>query len=299
MAIRLRESPDSRELHYGAQGGGQTLKFTVIATAGETEAQVYSYALANTPPYFNGFIKQDVKVVPQATPLFTVEVEYGTTGVGGGDQPLGGVAGDGSPPPSPTAPAGDSAPLPNGWSFSITAPRVHITQSLARIAGYLRGGAAAAPDFAGKIGYDPKTKKVDGCDVPPEPAFKFSRTWARANVTLGYFKTLAALAGRTNNAAFYGFEAGEVLLLSANGQGTEGEKWSITAEFGVAFNEVIPIDGICDGLPAVAAAVPGWSYKWILDTEVIDEGVAVIQPRALYIEKVCKDGDFAGLEIGA
>jgi hypothetical protein len=202
---------------------------------------------------------------------------------------LGGVGSDGGTPPAPSDPADDSDPLPNSWSFSISPEQIHMTQSLENLGNYLRDGGAA-PDFGGKIGVD-RDQKVVGVDVPPQAASKFTRTWARPNVTLGYFRLLFALAGCTNSAPIFGFAVGEVALLGASGQGTEGDKWSMSAEFGVRFNETIAADGICSGLPAVDVDVTGWSYKWILDSEVKDGNNVVVQPRALYIERVLREAD--------
>jgi hypothetical protein len=292
MSIRIRERPDSRQLHYGAQGGGETLRYNVITTAGESQAEVWLYVLSQTGPYLDGFIRNDLSVNPVGGPLWTADVEYGTTGVGGGDEPLGGAGSDGGTPPAPSDPAGDSDPLPNSWSFNISAPHVHLTQSLETLSSYLRGSADPPPDFAGKIGVG-KDNKVEGCDIPPESAFKFSRSWARPNVTLEYYRRLAALAGCTNSTPIFGFEEGEVLFLSASGQGTEGDKWSISAEFGVSFNDVILSDGICPGLPESPATIakPGFAYLWIYDTESKDGTTVVIQPGAAYVEKVLGTGD--------
>src|SRR5688572_6342603 len=116
MAIRLREHPDSRELTFGSQGGGQPFHLTAITTNGESETEVWLYVLSQSTPYYNGFIRQSLVVKPLGGPLFDVVIQYGTAGVGGGDQPVGGVAGDGSPPIEPTPPAGASDPLLSGYS---------------------------------------------------------------------------------------------------------------------------------------------------------------------------------------
>lgn len=292
--IRLPEDPESRDLHYGSQGGGQTLRFTAITTAGESEVLVYLHALVNTPPYFNGFIRQDIKVTRKGAPhLFGVLVEYGTTGVGGGDQPLGGPGGDGGPPATPTAPAADNTPLASGYAFSIRAPRLHLTQSRATVASYKRGGGPA-PDFKRAIGVD-KDGKPEGCDVPPDPRFTFKRTVARATVTPGYLETLEALAGRPNDAPFYGRAAGEVLYLAADGQYTQGDGWSITHEFGVEANETGI--AICAGLDGIAKK--GWEYLWVLYEEVRDGNKVLTVPAAAYVEEVLRPAPFHLIEIGA
>lgn len=295
MAIRLREKPDSRELHFGASGGGETWRYTAITTGGESRLQVWLYVLSQTQPILSdsGFIRQDIRVQAGAGPLFDVEVEYGTTGVGGGDQPLGGVGNDGGAPTNPTAPGSSSAPLTSGYSFSIKAPRIHFTQSRVTVSATKRGGGVAR-DFKGAVGVG-ADGKVEGVDFPPDPRITFSRTWARGSVTQGYLATLAALAGRPNDAEFYGWDAGSVILMQADGQFTRGEGWSITASFGVEENEVNI--AICDGL--VVPAKKGWEYLWILYEEIQDGNNVVTVPAAAYVEELLRPTDFALMEIGA
>ncbi|MBP3955501.1 hypothetical protein J8F10_09425 [Gemmata sp. G18] len=310
MAIRVVESPDSGDLHYGAQGGGQVLKYTVVTTAGETKAAVFLAALAGTLPYLNGFVRNDLKIESKngAANVYAVEVNYGTTGVGGGDQPLGGVGNDGGPPMTPSGPGSPTTPLTSGWTFRIQAPTLHLTTSLGTVDKAKRGGGAA-PDFKRRIGVD-RDGKTQGCDVPPAAAFTFSRTIARATVTQGYLNTLSAIAGKPNNAPFYGWEEGEVLLMSAYGTYTQNDGWSITFEFGVQKNDNNVIvcgpsaPGATDGLPAIPGpgvfTKKGWEYLWVKEEEIPDPvtGAIVTVPGYAYIEKVLEPADFSLLEIG-
>jgi hypothetical protein len=303
VAIRMQESPDSRDLHYGAQGGGQTFRLTAITTAGETEAQVWIYALQQSEPYFNGFIRQDIKVRRGSGPnYFTVEIEYGPSGVGGGDQPLGGAGNDGGPPTEPTGPGSDTAALKSGWSFSLRVPRLHITQSnltMLRVArtGFFNG---VAPNYRGAIGVSDDGKEVEGCDWPPEPAFTIGRTTARPVVTMGYIEAIRSVLGRPNVAPFYQRAAGEVMLLQADGQYSRDEGWSINWTFGVEANN--PNVLICDGLPPLFASIAkkGFEYLWIL--YVLDEdapaGQMVKVPGAAYVEQIVEPADYSLLEIG-
>jgi hypothetical protein len=292
MAIRLREHPDSRELTFGSQGGGQYFHLTAITTNGESETEVWLYVMSQSTPYYNGFIRQSLVVKPLGGPLFDVVIQYGTAGVGGGDQPVGGVAGDGSPPTAPTAPAGASDPLLSGYSFSVNCPRIHFTQSRVTISATGRG-AIVAPDYKGAIGID-LDGRIQGCDFPPDPRTTFSRTWGRATVTQGYVSDLTNLAGRPNDAPFYGWNAGEVILMSAQGQYTQGEGWSITANFGVEENEV-DIE-ICDGLTVPAKR--GWDYLWVLYRRNLDGNELVTLPDAAYVEEILRSADFSLMGIG-
>lgn len=296
MAIRIRESPDSRDLHYGASGGGVTLKFTAITNDGESESDVWLFALANTSSTLDGFIRSDVKVSPQSGPLFTVTVDYGTTGVGGGDQPLGKEDNSGNPPDNPQAPDNSTTPLTSGWSFSINAPRIHFTQSRRTVASAGRNGSTP-PDFERAIGVD-SDNKVAGCDWPPDAAFTFTRTVAAPRVTMGYLEILENLAGRVNDAPFYGRAADEVLLMSAQGSYTSGEGWSVTFTFGVSSNETNV--EVSPNLPFGGDTLPkkGWQYLWVLHKEINAGGKIVAVADAAYVEEIVRPAPFGLLNIG-
>lgn len=294
MAIRMQESPDSRDLHYGASGGGMTFRLTAVTTAGETESQVWLYALTQSQPYFAGFIRNDIKVRRQSGPnLFTVEIEYGTTGVGGGDQPLGGTGNDGGPPNTPTAPAEEATtPLTSGYSFTVSVPRLHITQSLATTQAVGLGGTIPV-DYKGAIGVS-KDGKIEGCDVPPEGPLAWSRTVARPNVTVAYLKTLKAIAGRPNDQKFYHFDVGECLYMGANGTFTEGEGWSITHQFAAGVNETDIV--IRDGLTVPLKLA--FEYLWVSYKDFDVAGQVVTLPAAAYVEAVLAPANFALIDIG-
>lgn len=284
--MTITETQDSRAFHYGAQGGGVTLRFVVVGST--DEAEVYEYVRLNTPLTWDGFIRQDIKADPMGGPMWKAEVEYGTSGQGGGDQPTG------TTPEQPQAPDSPTAALTSGYSFSVRAPRLHLTQSRVTISATKRGGGVAR-DFKGKIGVD-KDLKVVGCDVPPDPRATIKRTVARSIVTQRYLSTLFNLVGRTNDAPFYGWDAGEVLYLGADGQYTQGEGWSITHEWGVEENDTdIPI---CAGL--TVPAKKGFEYLWILDEEVRDPAtqLMVVVPGAAYVEEVIRPAPFFLIGVG-
>lgn len=294
MSISMFEEPDSRDLHYGANGGGQTVRLNAITTAGETESQVWLFALLNSPPYFNGFIRNDIKVRRKGAPhLFSVEVEYGTTGVGGGDQPLGGAGNDGGPPATPSGPGADTTPLTSGYSFSIRAPQLHLLQSIKNISRTARAGQAVI-DHGGAIGVG-KDGKIEGCDVPPQPSMTFKRTVGRADVTAAYLRTLRNLVGKVNNAEFYKQAKGEMIFLAAEGQFTQGDGWSITHEFGGEQNRVnIGIDNNAIVVPAKE----GFEYLWVEFRERDTGGNLAPVAAVAHVEQVFEYGDFSLIEIG-
>ncbi len=299
MSIFVNESPDSREVNLGSNGGGQVLRYNVRTTAGETEAQIYLAALTGSFPYFNGFIRQDIKITPNGAPhLWKVEISYGTTGVGGGDQPLGGAGSDGGPPTTPSGPANASTPLASGYSFTIRPTRLHILKSNQTIAKFKAGGGTATDrqNVIGNVQGD--RGEPEGVDWPPEASSTFKRTVARANVTFEYLSTLYDLVGRYNDAPFYSWAAGEVLFLAADGTYTQGDGWSLTFEFGVNKNEdSITISPNLPQTPEIISK-KGWQYLWVSYVEQLVGTKRVPVPDECYVEKIFPAVDFALLEIG-
>ncbi|MDY3555300.1 hypothetical protein R5W24_004441 [Gemmata sp. JC717] len=297
--IYAYESPDSREVDFGPDGG-EVLRFNVITTAGETEAQVVLYVLAGTFPVFNGYIRQRLRITPNgAAHMWRVEVPYGTAGVNGGDQPFGGEASDGAPPEPPAPPASDAAPLTSGYSFSIRAPKQHYLYSRATASAVKRGGGVA-PDYKRAIGVD-SDGKIAGVEWPPEPAMVFKRTIARASVSQAYLATLADLAGRTNNAPFYGFGTEEALFIGAEGQWMGQDGWSITFEIGIQQSEngIVIVPGELPHAPDVINK-KGWHYLWVKFSEAVDTGGNVVSiPQAAYVEQIVRPAPFNLLGIGA
>ncbi len=78
-----------------------------------------------------------------------------------------------------------------------------------------------APDFKGAIGI-----KQSGNDTEPEgvdivtPVLKLTATYRhpKNTIDLAYVNAVAGLSGRTNNAPFYGYAAGELLFLGCVGE---------------------------------------------------------------------------------
>lgn len=286
MAGFVYEAEDSRnDLHFGAQGGGVTLRFHGIGT--QDESEIYNICLLGAPAYYLGFVRQDIQVRREGGTKFKIDIPYGTTGAGGGDQPTG------STPTNPTSPATSATPIGGGYSFSTTGATVHLTQSLETIS--KTGRDAIVPkDFKQAIGVT--DKGVEGVDVPA-PSMKWTRTVARANVDFAYKRTLKNLTGKVNDAEFYFAPAGTVRYLGAEGHFTSGEGWSITHHFEENENQTL-ID-ICDGLTVPAKG--GWEYLWVAYKEELAAGGAVgtnLVPEAAYVEKVSPTGNFALIEIG-
>jgi hypothetical protein len=129
VSLTFRELQDSRDPRYGANGGGETLRYIAFRT--DDQVEVFDTALLESPTVHDGFIRSDIRVEPRGGGVWRVEVEYAPFGLGGGDNPVG------TTPINPTAPGGNGGSpgsggdeaLGPGYSFEIAAGTEHATQS--------------------------------------------------------------------------------------------------------------------------------------------------------------------------
>ena len=157
----------------------------------------------------------------------------------------------------------------------------------------MRHGRTAVPFVAMPLGVTKDS--VDGTDITV-PVYNFTETHhiPVANVTNAYKTALFLLTGRTNNATFRGFAAGEVLFLGASGSQRGFEDWEITFRFAASPN----VTGLSVG-DITGIAKEGWQYLWVKYADTESDGAIVKQPVAVYVEKVYESGDYSALGIGA
>lgn len=287
--VIFEASDSANDLTFGVQGGGVTLRYIVTGTWSELDA--YTLGVATAPLAHLGFVRQNIAPELLGGPNWKVNVAYGIHGLGGGGEPVGVT------PPTPTAPGGggggtQDVPLVNGYSFDTTGRTVRITQSLETISESVPSGETAR-DFDGSINVS--DGKVEGVDIPA-PALKWSRTVARASLTMGYVRTLKNATGKTNDAEFYGFPAYSLTYLGGVGQFSEGEGWTVTHHFEHEETQTdLPI-----GANITVPEKRGTDYLWVYFKEVKDVGATdvVLRPIQANVERVLKTWNFATLEIG-
>lgn len=297
MPITLVETWESREANVSAQGGGETLRF--VATGTTDEAELYVYVEEATAGYWNGFVRADIRLSPMGGPNWRVEVVYGPTGAGGGDQPVGESSGiGGTPTTTPTAP-GEEEALGGGYSFDTAGGTTHITQALADIASAFAPGEEVQ-DYQRAIGVT--EDGVAGVDIFT-PNLEWSRTVNRPTMTTAYLKRLRDYTGSINNGDFYGFHAGEVLFLGASGTFTQGQGWSITYKFAVSKNITtleITDDVILDANPLNNGyAKLGWQYVWVRYRATLQGNEVAPRPVSAHVVDVYDSNTFDNLGIGA
>ena len=260
MAVTIHEKFDSREATEGVQQSVAELVYVVQGT--EDDATVRTLVQNTIPAFYAELPFQEYRIEPAGNGLWDVTVRYSSQ--------------EGSE---------------SEFTFDTSGGTTHVSQSLETIAKYAPP-EKTAPDFKGAIGVT--TDSVDGTDITV-PVYSFTETHyiPQASVTPAYKATLFFLTGRTNLAAFKGFQPGEVLFLGASGAKRGKDDWEITFRFAASPN----VTGLTVG-DIQDIDKKGWEYLWVRYADAEDQNVLVKQPIAVYVERVYEKGDFAGLGIG-
>ena len=301
MASEIYELFDSRSVTVDSRSPGGSMKWIGRASSDE---EMLVLALVTAPlvfPNVTSLIRTDVALDPKGGGVWGVTATYGILEAEAGnteDLPAQGGP-EGSEPPPQAEPITTQA-IGGEFSFTTgggTSKRYLSVETRSKTG---RNGAVA-PDHKRAINV---TKSgVDGVDVV-EPNFEWSVTRVFASITLKYLRTLTELTGSVNDAVFYGFQAGELLFLGADGQyrGPDGEsnaeRWVITFKFSASFNN--DDFEFTDDIPGAGQpdlTKKGHDYAWAMMAESENGGRIVQQAVAGYIEQVYEEKNFRRLGI--
>jgi hypothetical protein len=264
MSATIAEKLGSGELQSGDTGHHEKLYLIRSETS---EASAIGLLETTAPGTFGGLIRQTCRVSPVdgANDIWIGEVQY-------------------ADPEEVEPDEGTTV-----FSFNTSGGSQHITQSISTSQKKAPTGKTA-PDFKGAINATEKGS-VDGVDII-SPVYRWSETHvvASAKVTSTYKGYLFDLTGKTNNGTFDSFAAGEVLFEGASGSKRGDGAWEITYSFASSPNRTDLTIGAITGINK-----KGWEYLWVLYSDVADGGMLAKQPRAVYVEKVYEEGNFAKL----
>jgi hypothetical protein len=195
----------------------------------------------------------------------------------------------------------ETEPLKRSRSFDTTGGTQHITQACSVGSGgtldFEKRFPSTATNMSGAIGVD--SNGVNGIDiVVPQLQWQEQYDVPNVYVTSAWIRGVAGLTGTTNNAAFRGFEAGEVLFLGCSGsQEWDDQKgrgpWSLSFRFVASKNVTAQTIGSISDIEK-----KGHEYLWVRYEDAVSSNTLLKQPKAVYVSKVYKDGDFSGLGIG-
>ena len=292
MAIRVRETHDSRAFDLNASEPSSEWKFVVWNKPNATEQEVFDAVMlpANTPYRWQGMIRGFPKSDPQGGGVFLVTVPY-RNAAGGTEMPgQGGPPPPGSPPPPPPPPTPpEEQALDEGYSFEISRPTQKVYYSRATIS---KTGAlgSTAPDYKGAIGVT--ADGIEGVEYQPPP-FTITITRDLPFLTLKYLKQLAKLCWTTNRQTWMRFAPFDAVFLGASGNLQKSDRWTVSYKIGVGFTEL----NIRVGTGITVPVKRGSDYLWVAyhkATDMPSERTA-IQPLAAYVEQIYRDEDWANL----
>jgi len=185
-----------------------------------------------------------------------------------------------------------TAPLKRARSFDTTGGTQHMTQAYSET----RFGTSA-PDQKNAIGVD--SNGVNGVDiVVPQLQWQESYDVPNTYVTSSWITGVAGVTGRTNDASFRGFQAGEVLFVGCSGsQEWDDQKgrgpWSLSFRFVASKNVTGETIGDITGV-----SKKGHEYLWVRYEDAVDSNVLLKKPKAVYVNKVYRETSFSVLGIG-
>ena len=265
MSATIAEKLGSGELQSGDTGRHEKLYVIRNETS---EASALSLLESTAPGTFAGLVLQTARVSPVdgSSNIWIGEAEYAD--------------------PEEVEPAEGTTV----FSFNTSGGSQHITQSISTTDKKAPTGKTA-PDFKGAINATEKGS-VDGVDIIV-PVYRWSETHvvADSKVTNAYKGQLFALTGTTNDDTWQGYNAGEVLFEGASGSKRGDGAWEITYSFASSPNRTGIVIGDCQAIDK-----KGWEYLWVLYSDAEHGGMLTKQPRAVYVEKVYEEDDFAKLD---
>lgn len=179
----------------------------------------------------------------------------------------------------------------SSYQFETGGGSIHLTHALATSK---YPNVSTTPDIDNAIEFDGES--IKGTDIQ-SAVYNFSETHIlpAANVDGAYKLALFRATGKTNNAGFRGFSAGEVLFLGANGTQRGDESWEVNFRFSAQENKTgLSIGGI-SGINK-----KGWEYLWVKWASEADTTSGTTRPRAkaVYVQKLYEEHDMGNLEIG-
>jgi len=284
--------------------GGKVISLTRewVATDVLDEVVAVNLVLLANPLIFDSLVRATAKASNQGGGTYFISVGYrnidpqhalpdtATPGGGGSQQ-------------QPSGPASQDEDLTAGYTFDLTGEAVHITQSKGTYYGAVLDAAGTVTQYdeptCQALGFTLDTgraiglssDRVEGCEVHV-PREEWTREVVRPSVTFRYKRTLHNLVGKVNAETFYHYPPGEVKYLGAVGRWGQG-RWNLTHKFAAAEHQTNLKIG-----PFTVPLKRAWDHLWV-SYRAKEVGDLVMQvPAAVYVEKVCDDGDFSLIEIG-
>lgn len=275
MAIGMYEAFRSRETEDPISVLGNRAVLRYILDGSNVEPDIRAHLKNNAPVTYSDLVVQVYKVDPLAYALWQGEVTYGN--------------------PDDERSEEDHATDTAEWTFDTSGGTSHIDQSLEQVGKY-SNHANGAEDYGGAIGVN-GDGEPEGVDVVVPALTWTAKGWLPGTtVTTTYVKKLAELTGRTNDATFRDFDAGELLFMGAVGASRGRGDWEIVFRFLAGKNVAnLVVGGI------TVTTKKAHNYLWVSFEKEVDGAAKKLcpKPRSVYVERVYEPGDFTELQIPA
>lgn len=178
------------------------------------------------------------------------------------------------------------------WTFSVTTSggSIRVTNSFATSS--FAAPSATAPDFDNAI--EVRDGKPQGIDRII-PAIRYTLTYRleRPIDIVAYAETAASITGTTNDAEYFGSQAGELLFLGMDGNFGNQINPELQFSWAKSKNATISIGDIA------SVAKKGHDYVWVLyedeDTGTGADAYVIQKPRAAYVERIYDQADHSVL----
>lgn len=254
--FQFDERPNSRA--FSAKDKTETRIYKAV---GEQDSlQVQAYALGATPAFIATAVgtlyRQDVKLDPDGFSQYVVTVPYA---------------------------AGNRQNGSYTFDFDATGATIKIKAAKEHVQSY----PTAGNPHKASIGVT-SDGKVEGADIII-PALKFTITFSHPSgvVTIPFARLLSRAAGHTNLNAYLSHDPGELLFLGATG--SDGSEAEAQVKYMFASSENVTDLSFGDITDIVKQ---GHQLAWVEFKDEADAGAAVVQPKAVHIERVYDPLDF-------
>jgi hypothetical protein len=258
----------------GGESETATMKFLVGDVASEAEARAAVLEVA--PKQYEGLFRQKPSASPAGRDSYDVEVTYTA-----------------KKPDSETGENPDDNDQPIDVEFDMSVGTQHVTQAIAQLAKYAKGGETA-PENYGAIGVT--ESGVAGVDVPsPQMRIRIRKEVYLAQLNWNYIALLYAMGGCTNSAPWHVFAIGEARFLGARIATKTSTKATLEFSFEISPNATNLVVGEITGI-----AKPGWAYMDVMYREklVSTTPMMIVQePVAVYIDQVSREANFNELGV--
>jgi len=178
------------------------------------------------------------------------------------------------------------------FGFSTNGDTIHISKSNSVISAVARTGSGfTAPDNKGCIGLTKSS--IEGADIKDRKlTFNITGYFSPDIWDTSFLNLFYTLTGKYNNATFYGFAAGEVLFLGAEGQGDAVRVIPIVFNFEAKANLTSVSDAGFPNLTMLGHDLLDYTYMAQTDSDA-----EVMWPMFRYVHRVYDSGNLTLLGI--